>query len=298
MLNFVALIFGILLVAQFLKDLLFTVYVLCISKDIDLGKLYGKNSYVIITGGSKGIGFGFAKEFASRGFNLLLIARNEDDLKSAQSKIQAQYPTCKCLIKSFDFNSINRFNTSAELQEFLGLSKDLDVSVLINNVGMANRQKIYETSEEQIKKVITVNCLSQFAMTDCVLPLMQQRSKLSCIIHVGSLSSKQPLPWFDLYGATKSFNQYYCSSLQNNKFIDNYLFSPGFVRTELSRSKENYFKVSVDESVKSAMKFVGRHRVKFYGHWKHELLHYVFWLVPFELGLGLAKRFLGKVQNK
>ena len=36
-----------------------------------------KNRVAVVTGGSKGIGFGIVKEFISKGINVLVIARNE-----------------------------------------------------------------------------------------------------------------------------------------------------------------------------------------------------------------------------
>ncbi len=40
-------------------------------------KIYGKNSWVIVTGATDGIGKGFCEEFAKRGFNILLVSRNQ-----------------------------------------------------------------------------------------------------------------------------------------------------------------------------------------------------------------------------
>ena len=298
MLNIIAYLFGTFLVLQFMKDLIYVVYVLFFSKNLDLKKIYGSDSYVLITGGSKGIGFGFAKEFASRGFNLILVARNSEDLKQAKTEIEKKYSKCKCLVRSFDFATLNELESFEELSKSLDLPDNIDISILVNNVGIANRRRLNNTLEEEIKKVITVNCLSQVLVTELLLKKFEKRNNASCIINVGSMSSKKPLPWFDLYGATKSTNQYYNTSSLCFKKVDSYLFSPAFVATQLSRTKQNFFKISVDESVQSAMKFVGRHRARIYGHWKHEILHFAFWILPYELCLGFAKMFLGKVQNK
>ena len=48
-------------------------------------------SYVVITGASSGIGKEFAKRFAKRDFDLLLVATNEDKLLQAKEEINAEY---------------------------------------------------------------------------------------------------------------------------------------------------------------------------------------------------------------
>ncbi|MEW8229712.1 MAG: SDR family NAD(P)-dependent oxidoreductase [Candidatus Thiodiazotropha endolucinida] len=46
---------------------------------------------VLITGGSKGIGFELAKQFAMHGYNLVLAARSEADLKQAAGQLENVY---------------------------------------------------------------------------------------------------------------------------------------------------------------------------------------------------------------
>ena len=53
-----------------------------------------KNSntkYALVSGGSKGIGFAIASALARRNFNLILIARNADDLNEAKNKLESQF---------------------------------------------------------------------------------------------------------------------------------------------------------------------------------------------------------------
>ena len=50
---------------------------ICASKNLDK---YGKGSWALITGGTDGIGLGFAQVLARSGFNLVLISRSQDKL--------------------------------------------------------------------------------------------------------------------------------------------------------------------------------------------------------------------------
>jgi len=52
---------------------------------------YGKGSWVVVSGGSDGIGLGFAHRFASFGFNIILISRNESKLQDKCNEVQERF---------------------------------------------------------------------------------------------------------------------------------------------------------------------------------------------------------------
>ena len=69
---------------------------------IDLNKY--KYGYALITGSSDGIGKALAKEFARRGFNLVLVSRTLSKLESVKSELLTWYPHCEIHIISSDFS--------------------------------------------------------------------------------------------------------------------------------------------------------------------------------------------------
>ena len=272
---------GTILLIQYLRDVLYSLWVLYVSKPLDLGKMYGKNSYAIITGGSKGIGLGFARALAKRNFNLVLISRNKEDLKSAKEEIQSLNKNVDVIIRSFDFNTLGQSGVSVNMWELLNLSQEKDYSILVNNVGISANSPLDKVNEEKIKAVITVNTTSQALMSHMMINYFKKRGKLSCIINTSSLANKFPFKSVDLYGGTKAFNKYLSQCMMNFPKIDNYVFSPGMVDTDLTKKvKKKTLMVSIDESVQNAMKFVGRSRFEFHGHWKHECIHWFLKAVP------------------
>ena len=62
-----------------------------LAPQVDLAKRYGPKSYVLITGGSEGLGKEIGLRFAARGFNLILVARTKAKLDLAKTEITALY---------------------------------------------------------------------------------------------------------------------------------------------------------------------------------------------------------------
>ena len=80
----------------------------------------------------------------------------------------------------------------------------LDVGVLINNVGMSNDgpEPYAEHVEQLVPDLINCNIMSMARVTHIVLPAMIRRKK-GIIINIGSQSSATSTPLLTLYGATK-----------------------------------------------------------------------------------------------
>ena len=86
--------------------------------------------YTIITGASAGIGYETAKGLASKGHNLILVARSFEKLKQIRKNILAQY-NIECDIYSYDLSLIqSNINFSNKI-----VQKYKDIHILINNVG-------------------------------------------------------------------------------------------------------------------------------------------------------------------
>jgi 17beta-estradiol 17-dehydrogenase / very-long-chain 3-oxoacyl-CoA reductase len=89
----------------------------CLRKQRDLYKSYGGvDSWMVITGGSDGIGFEYCKELAKQGFNICMIGRNKDKMISKLNEIQALYKV-KTRFVVADFStmvSMDDYNKVAE----------------------------------------------------------------------------------------------------------------------------------------------------------------------------------------
>jgi 3-oxoacyl-[acyl-carrier protein] reductase len=145
----------------------------------------------LITGGTRGIGLGIAKELAKAGFNLALNGvRNEDAITAVLKDlrnlgVEVAYFSGDISVKR------DRLNLEEAVFDRFGR-----INVLVNNAGIAPRERkdILEATEESFENVMNVNLLGPYFLTQVVAKSMIEAKKESpdeffCIINVSSISA-------------------------------------------------------------------------------------------------------------
>lgn len=158
------------------------------------------NHYVLITGGSKGIGFELAKRFGKNGYNLILVARNQSHLIKAKDFISSFY-NIKILTISCD---LTKRDASNEIYKLIKSNK-LIVDILINNAGFGTYGPFIETHLNKELDMIKLNIRSLTHMTKLFAKDMAKRGK-GKILNIASTASFQPGPYMAVYFATKALN--------------------------------------------------------------------------------------------
>jgi 17beta-estradiol 17-dehydrogenase / very-long-chain 3-oxoacyl-CoA reductase len=203
----------------------------------DLLARYGNGSWALITGASDGIGLGFAVEFARLGFNICLVSRTRNKLESAEMVVKATNPAVKTRIVVADFRSSGEQQFWDELARYIC---DIDISVLVNNVGI-NRTERFDTIDPMfLRDIVSVNCTSQLLMTRLLINSMLKRPLKSAIISISSVAGLRPLLYLSPYSATKAFNDFFSRALQlevGDK-IDVLSLRAGYVASNMSKLKE------------------------------------------------------------
>ena len=135
------------------------------------------------------------------------------------------------------------FRSSGEQQFWDDLARqlcDLDVSVLVNNVGI-NRTERFDTIDPTfLRDIVSVNCTSQLLMTRLLINSMLNRPLKSAVISISSVAGLRPLLYLSPYSATKAFNDFFSRSLQlevGDK-IDVLSLRAGYVVSNMSQLKE------------------------------------------------------------
>ena len=153
-------------------------------------------STVLITGASKGIGRATAKAFSNSGWDLLLVSRSEDDLKSLINEIDNK--KIKVFYKSIDFS--NPKDISQGMVELM--KNGLVPSVLINNAGVAWTGDLLSMPIEKWQWIMQINLTSIFQVCSEVVPLMREKGGL--VINVSSHASRNVFPEWGAYCVSKA----------------------------------------------------------------------------------------------
>lgn len=149
----------------------------------------------LITGASSGIGRDMARILAKRGYDLVLIARGEEELKRLAEELGREYEV------NVDFISMDLSveENCVELHE-----KVKDVDLLINNAGFGDCGCFWETDLEKELKMIDTNVIAYHVLMKLYLKDMKQKNE-GKILNVASIAGFMPGPLMATYYATKSY---------------------------------------------------------------------------------------------
>lgn len=197
----------------------------------------------IITGATGGFGREFVKLLLKKNNidEIWAMARNNDKLLNLISEFGD-----KIKIFSYDLSDLNCikiFQTK--------LSDDIKIKYLINNAGYAKFCSFDDLDIDESLNMINLNISSVVAMGLVCIPYMEKGSR---IINISSQSSFLPLPYLNLYSATKVFVRHYSRALSvelKNKNITVTTVCPGWMKTNL------YNAAKVDNAKKVVNSFDG-----------------------------------------
>lgn len=154
---------------------------------------------VLITGASAGIGAEFARHYATRGANVLLVARSADKLQALCAELSTQHKI------DAQFVALDLGAPDAPQQLWAETQKrGLEVETLINNAGFGAFGDFTQIGLERQQAMIDLNIKSLVALTHLYAPGMRSR-RTGTIINVASTAAFQGVPFMNVYAATKAF---------------------------------------------------------------------------------------------
>jgi short-subunit dehydrogenase len=168
-----------------------------------------RGSYALITGASKGIGKVFAEVLASRGMNVVLVARSKDALTALAGRLSEKYGVRAIAIDA----DLASPEAPANIQTALA-NQNIEIDLLINNAGFGLSGSFLSHDLEQEQAQIQVNVQALIALTYIFGSSMSARGH-GGVINLASNSSFQPLPYMAGYAATKAFVLYFSEAIQH-----------------------------------------------------------------------------------
>lgn len=153
----------------------------------------------LITGASAGIGRSFAHVFASKGYDVVLVARRQDKLEELARDIRSKHGQLAHVI------AVDLGDADAPQRIFDHCkTKNLQVSALVNNAGYALGTGFLETPWEQHRAQLQVMTTAVVHLTYLFAQDMKARGT-GHIINLASIAAWAPQLKGNLYNATKSF---------------------------------------------------------------------------------------------
>lgn len=263
----------------------------------NLATRYGPGSWVVITGGSDGIGKGFARVLAKQGFSICLIARNPTKLNNVKNEIQNDFPQVQVKCITADFKDSLKPGFFDKIYDEV---KDLDISILVNNVGIASIDYFDKISENMIVDALTINIMPQVLLTRKLINKLLARGKYkSAVISVSSALGTKPTPYDSLYSGNKAFNDFFSRSL-TTEFqgrLDVLSIRPFFVSTALNFNKKpGIDTLTPEECAEGCLRSLGHWSYTF-GHYKHAIQGFFLDLIPDWIFAQLARVAAPKIME-
>lgn len=168
---------------------------------------------VLVTGASSGIGKEFARQFAYRGYNLVLVARRAELLEEMKNEFIDEYKV------EVDYLACDLSEDPKAVYDFCK-EKDYDISVLINNAGYGDYGSFIDSDLDKALGMIELNNKALVALTYYFIKDMRD-SGYGHVINIGSVASFMPGPYMAVYYATKAFVMSFSMALREELRRDN-----------------------------------------------------------------------------
>jgi short-subunit dehydrogenase len=182
-----------------------------------------RNSRVLVTGASRGLGKNIARAVARHGAEVAVVARNGDQLEVLAKELGGKaYPT-------------DLMDPAAAEALIDRVEADGPIDVIINNAGIDRVGRFYESSSQDIRDLLQVNLIAPMELCRQVMPLMMKRGR-GHIVNVSSMGAISTGPGVTLYGASKAGLSHFTAGIRSelrNKPVNTTLVQIGEVKTDM-----------------------------------------------------------------
>jgi len=183
----------------------------------------------LVTGASSGIGAVYADRLAKRGYDLILVARNEARLNSLSARLTSGTGRSAKVLRADLSDKTELAKVEATLRD------DASITMLVNNAGTASVAPLLSADVEKMEEMIALNVTAPTRLTYAAAPAFVARGT-GTIINIGSVVGISPESLNGVYGATKAYVLAFSHSLQHelaDKGIRIQAVLPGATATDL-----------------------------------------------------------------
>ena len=155
--------------------------------------------YGIVTGASRGLGVGFARELARQGYNVIITYKSREDKALEVKRELEQCFGIKVLTHQL---AVENADEVRALRDFAVSSFGSNLQVLVNNAGVFKRLSCTDMSPADWSDVIDINLKGIYYMCHYFAPLMIE-NKYGRIVNLCSAAGLRGMPFTSAYTASK-----------------------------------------------------------------------------------------------
>jgi len=187
----------------------------------------------LVTGASSGIGVELARQLASRGHGVTLVARREDRLRALAEELHATHGV-RAEVVAADLSDIDARAALPDRAAELGLAVD----VLVNNAGLSTTGPVHKSDPAREVAMVRTDVEAVLHLCSLFLPGMVERGT-GAVLNVASTAAFQPLPGQAGYAGSKAFVLAYSQAVATElrgTGVTMTVLCPGPVETEFAAS--------------------------------------------------------------
>ena len=215
----------------------------------------------LVTGPTSGLGAGFATHLAARGYDLVLVARNELKLRALADDLRVRFGANSEIIAADLSTQAGRDATAERLHR--------GVEFLVNNAGFGTAGEFWTAEPDLLQSQLDVNVTAVMQLTRAALPSMVAAAR-GTVVNVASvagiLSGRG-----STYSASKAYVIFFSEGLSGGLAgtgVQVQALCPGFVKTEFHQragiemsSIPKFMWLNVEQVVRESMRDLGKGKV-------------------------------------
>jgi 3-oxoacyl-[acyl-carrier protein] reductase len=185
--------------------------------------------HVLVTGGSRGLGFAIVRRLVAGGYLVTSISRTiGEDLQ----KLRTEVPE-RLFAYEYDVRNVGNGQHLMRKVETVGA-----LYALVNNVGVANDDLLIRLSEAIIRETLEVNLVAAILLSRAVARRLM-RARSGRIVSISSIASQHGGRGLTVYAATKAAIEGFSRSLAlelGRRNVTSNVVAPGFIDTDMTRT--------------------------------------------------------------
>jgi uncharacterized protein len=247
----------------------------------------------LVTGASSGIGAAFARRLAVEGYDLVLVARDEDRLATFAAELTGQHKIAVNVLAADLATDAGVERVEARLTD-----PDAPVEMLVNSAGISLNTPFLRSPVENEERLLRVNVHAVMRLTRAALPGMVKRRR-GDIVNVSSVAGFSAAMPGSTYSSSKAwvtnFSQSIAASVRSSG-VRVMALCPGYTRTEFhDRAGINMSKtppwlwLSAEEVVRDGLRDLRRGKAVSVPDWKYKIAVFGMRHLPQGLARGVAR---------